>query len=108
MGSKETFLKCYGDSLSLPVFIRSLIGLDRQAVQQAFSQYLTDSNYNEKQIRFIEMVIEQLTKQGIMQSSRLYESPFNQIHYEGIDGIFSEKDTDEIFEIINHFNQLTA
>lgn len=54
------------------------------------------------------MVIEQLTKQGIMQSSRLYESPFNQIHYEGIDGIFSEKDTDEIFEIINHFNQLTA
>lgn len=108
VGSKETFLKCYGDSLSLPVFIRSLIGLDRQAVQQAFSQYLTDSNYNEKQIRFIEMVIEQLTKQGIMQSSRLYESPFNQIHYEGIDGIFSEKDTDEIFEIINHFNQLTA
>src|SRR5690606_22049615 len=55
--SKEKFEECFGTEKSLPLFIRSLVGLDRQAVQAAFSKYLQGTTYNEKQIRFIEMVI---------------------------------------------------
>ena len=65
-------------------FIRSLVGLDRQAVQEAFSKYLQGSTYNEKQIRFVEMLIEHLTQNGVLDASQLYEPPFNQIHYEGL------------------------
>lgn len=103
--SKEKFEQCFGTDQPLPLFIRSLVGLDRQAVQQAFSKYLQGTTYNEKQIRFIEMMIEHLTQRGVLEASQLYEPPFNQIHYEGIDGVFNDGDADEIFEVVEAFNQ---
>lgn len=102
--SKEKFEQCFGTDKPLPLFIRSLVGLDRQAVQQAFSKYLQGSTYNEKQIRFIEMVIDHLTIRGTLEASQLYEPPFNQIHYEGIDGVFGDADTDNIFGVVEAFN----
>ncbi len=103
--SKEKFEQCFGTDKPLPLFIRSLVGLDRQSVQQAFSKYLQGSTYNEKQIRFIEMVIEHLTIRGTLEASQLYEPPFNQIHYEGIDGVFSDGDADNIFGVVEAFNE---
>lgn len=103
--SKEKFEQCFGADKPLPLFIRSLVGLDRQAVQEAFSQYLQGSTYNEKQIRFIEMIIEHLTIRGTLEASQLYEPPFNQIHYEGIEGVFSENDADKIFDVVEAFNE---
>lgn len=103
--SKEKFEECFGTDKSLPFFIRSLVGLDRQAVQQAFSNYLQGSAYNEKQIRFIEMVIDHLTIRGTLEASQLYEPPFNQIHYEGIDGVFGDGDADNIFGVVEAFNE---
>jgi len=103
--SKEKFEECFGTEKSLPLFIRSLVGLDRQAVQEAFSKYLQGSTYNEKQIRFIEMVIEHLTIRGTLEASQLYEPPFNQIHYEGIDGVFEDGDADNIFGVVEAFNE---
>lgn len=106
--SKEKFEECFGTDQPLPLFIRSLVGLDRQAVQQAFSKYLQGTTYNEKQIRFIEMMIEHLTQRGVLEPSQLYEPPFNQIHYEGIDGVFGDSDADEIFEVVEAFNEAVA
>ena len=55
------------------------------------------------------MIIDQLTKQGKLQAIRLYEPPFNQIHYEGFDCLFSDNDIDKIFKKIDYFNNvLTA
>ncbi|MEK5759875.1 DEAD/DEAH box helicase family protein [Acinetobacter variabilis] len=103
--SKEKFEQCFGTDKPLPLFIRSLVGLDRQAVQQAFSKYLQGSTYNEKQIRFIEMIVEHLTIRGTLESSQLYEPPFNQIHYEGIDGVFGDAEADNIFGVVEAFNE---
>ncbi|TXJ07011.1 MAG: DEAD/DEAH box helicase, partial [Acinetobacter sp.] len=103
--SKERFEACFGTEKSLPLFIRSLVGLDRQAVQQAFSKYLQGSTYNEKQIRFVEMLIEHLTQNGVLEAAQLYEPPFNQVHYEGIDGVFSGRDANNIIELVGVFNQ---
>lgn len=103
--SKEKFEQCFGVDQSLPMFIRSLVGLDRQAVQAAFSKYLQGTTYNEKQIRFIEMVIEHLTIRGTLQPEQLYEPPFNQIHFEGIDGVFTGGDADNILNVVEAFNE---
>lgn len=102
--SRERFLECFGADKSLPVFIRSLVGLDRAAVQAVFSQYLQGSTYNERQIRFMDMVIDHLTKNGVLQAHQLYEPPFNQIHYEGIDGVFKEAEADNIVQMIKQIN----
>lgn len=106
--SRDKFEECFGTDQSLPMFIRSLVGLDRKAVQEAFSKYLQGSSYNEKQIRFIEMMIDHLTQNGVLDAAQLYEAPFNQIHYEGIDGVFSEADADNIFGVVEAFNEAVA
>ena len=76
---------------SLAYFVRSLVGLDRSAAQAAFSEFLNDRSLSPPQIRFVEMVIEQLTARGVMDASALYEAPFNNLHAGGPDGLFAGK-----------------
>jgi len=86
-----TSLLARQDAPSLAYFVRGMVGMDRTAAQAAFSEFLTDRSLTERQIRFIEMVIEQLTARGVMESSALYEQPFTGLHVGGPDEIFSNK-----------------
>jgi len=74
---------------SLAYFVRTLVGLDRAAAQAAFSTFLNDRSLTPPQIRFIEMVIDQLTSRGVMDPAALYESPFSAIHGGGPEALFS-------------------
>jgi type I restriction enzyme R subunit len=86
-------------SPSLAHFIRSLVGMDRAAAHAAFSDFLSDRNLTPPQIRFIEMVIDQLTARGVMEARALYEPPFSNLHAGGPDELFAgkEKIIDGIF-----------
>ncbi len=64
----------------------------RAAAQDAFSQYLSDRSLTPPQIRFIEMVIDQLTSRGVMDASALYEPPFSNLHTGGPDALFIGKE----------------
>ena len=77
---------------SLAYFVRTLVGFDRVAAQAAFSEFLNDRSLSTPQIRFVELVIEQLTARGVMDASALYEAPFSQIHGGGPDELFSGKE----------------
>ncbi len=57
----------------LGLFIRSLVGLDRPAATEAFSQFLDSSAFSVQQIRFVELVIDELTATGVMEPSRLFQ-----------------------------------
>lgn len=76
---------------SLAHFVRSLVGLDRSAAQSAFSVFLNDRSLTTQQIRFIEMVIDQLTARGVMDGAALYEPPFTNLHAGGPDALFEGK-----------------
>lgn len=102
--SREQFEKAFGKHDSLSAFIRSLVGLDRNAAKQAFSKYLDETQFNTSQIRFIEKIIDHLTQRGIMDAGLLYEEPFTGIHYEGLDGVFPSATADEIVTIIELIN----
>lgn len=49
---------------SLGVFVRSLIGLDRDAVMEAFSQYLDESRFTADQIWSIGMEVDDSRRTG--------------------------------------------
>jgi type I restriction enzyme, R subunit len=102
--SRERFEEVYGKNLSLKLFIRQLVGLDRNAAKQAFAQYLEGSTFNATQIRFVETIIDYLTQNGIMDAGLLYEPPFTDLHYEGLDGVFQPDDADQIISIVRSFN----
>lgn len=91
---------------SLVHFVRGLVGMDRAAAQSAFSQFLNDRSLTPPQIRFIEMMIDQLTARGMMGASALYEAPFSDIHSGGPDALFAGKENiiEGIFEALNSFS----
>ncbi len=76
---------------SLVYFVRSLVGLDRAAAQAAFSQLLSDQSLTPPQIRFVEMIIDQLTARGVIERDALYEAPFIYLHAGGPEGLFAGK-----------------
>lgn len=78
---------------SLAHFIRSMVGMDRSAAHAAFAQFLDDRSLTPPQIRFIEMVIDQLTARGVMEASALYEPPFSNLHAGGPDELFAGRET---------------
>ena len=79
------------DAPSLAHFVRSMVGMDRAAAQEAFSEFLSNRSLTTPQIRFIEMVIDQLTARGVMEPSALYEAPFSSVHAGGPEALFAGK-----------------
>ena len=74
---------------SLAHFVRGLVGMDRAAAQAAFSKLLSNQSLSPPQIRFVEMIIEQLTARGVIEPGALYEAPFTGLHADGPDGLFA-------------------
>lgn len=92
---------------SLPYFVRTIVGLDRAAAQAAFADFLGDRSLTPAQIRFIEMIIDQLTARGVIEPGALYEPPFTSIHSGGPDALFSgnAQVIDGIFERVGEFER---
>lgn len=95
-------------SKGLGRFIRSLVGLERGAVAEAFSAFLGTGNANADQVEFVELVIEHLTHEGVMDPKLLYESPFTDIAPSGPEQVFPLKRTDELIDLIDSFNSSAA
>lgn len=97
---REHFEEIYGHEKSLPLFIRSLVGMDRAAAKEAFGAFLDDSRYTSKQIRFVEMIIDRLTANGPIDTAQLYEQPFTAVHHKGLDGVFGSGDAEGIVRVV--------
>ena len=86
-------------------FVRSLVGLDRAAVSEAFGDFLSAGTATATQIEFINMVIEHLTDQGVMDPALLYEPPFTDIAPTGPDQLFDEEKVTRLFTRIRAINE---
>ena len=106
--SRKRFEDSFGSDRPLTVFIRSLVGLDRNAAKEAFGQFLDQNRYTSQQIRFVEMIIDRLTQGGVMEPGHLYEPPFTGVHYQGLDGAFGDADADAIVGVIEEINRRAA
>lgn len=85
----------------LGLFIRSLIGLDREAAKEAFAELLAGQSLNANQIEFINLIIDYLTERGAMDPRRLYESPFTDFDDQGVSGVFPQADVQRIVKVLN-------
>jgi type I site-specific restriction endonuclease len=85
--------------------IRSVIGMDAEAVHERFTQFVQEHpNLASHQIRFLDMLQNHIAKYGSIEVDRLYEPPFTLIHSDGLDGVFNE-DTlaDKLLAIVDSF-----
>jgi type I restriction enzyme R subunit len=50
-------------------------------------------------------LVDYLTKNGVIDSSMLFDRPFTDINQQGVAGVFEEKDAEKLISIIHHFNE---
>jgi type I restriction enzyme R subunit len=89
-------------------FVRSLVGLDRAAVTEAFGDFLSTGTASAAQIEFINMVIEHLTDQGIMDPALLYEPPFTDVAPTGPEQVFDEARVKRLVDLIRGLSESAA
>ena len=101
-GSKEELIKHYGER-PLGIFIRSIVGLSKAALNESFSDFLHRGNLDANQMSFIKTVIDYMAVNGTIHKGALFdESPFNNLHDQGVAGVFdNDGDQVKIFSIID-------
>jgi type I restriction enzyme R subunit len=92
----------------LGVFIRSLIGLDREAAKQAFAAFLSDKTLSADQIEFVDMIIDHLTARGVMEPEALYESPFTDMNAMGAEGVLGKDRVAKVIHILRDIRSRAA
>jgi type I restriction enzyme R subunit len=102
-GTREDFVKEFGEA-PLGVFIRSIIGLDVKAAQDAFAEFLTTGNLRADQMTFIQNIISYLTKNGTIDPGMLFEPPFTDVNDQGLMGVFDDGASHKIISIIEKIN----
>ncbi len=95
-------------SQGLGLFIRSLVGLDRETAKQAFGEFLSGSAASANQIEFINLIIDHLTHHGIMEPGLLYDSPFTDINSQGPEGLFSPNQVDALISVLEDIRATAA
>ncbi len=76
VGTKQDYEHEFGTK-PLGEFVREIVGLDMNAAKEAFSEYLTNTSLDSRQIYFVNQIVEYIIHNGIMKDlSVLQESPF--------------------------------
>jgi type I restriction enzyme, R subunit len=83
------------ESDGLRLFVRSLVGLERDAAERALADFIDGRTLSANQLDFIGLVVDHLTENGAMTADRLYESPFTDFAPQGPEEIFPATDADE-------------
>ena len=83
------------------LFVRSLVGMERDAAAAAFSAFLSDRSLTADQIEFVNMIVEHVTEHGFMLPARLYESPFTDVSPTGPDGVFGDGRVDALIDVLH-------
>ncbi len=104
LGTKEDFVKNYGEQ-PLGKFIRSILGLEEEAVQKAFSEFIDTGNLRVEQIQFIRTIVSHFKINGVLELQQLAHPPFTEINDKGIFGLFEDEDQDKIIRIVEDVNK---
>jgi type I restriction enzyme R subunit len=101
VGTEQAIQRPAEECNGFGLFIRSLVGLDRNAAKELFAEFLADGTHTATQIRFINEILDELTSRGVMDPARLYDPPFSDLAPTGPEGLFSEAEVDNICHLLD-------
>ncbi len=93
------------ETQSLGLFVRSLVGLDREAAKRSLSQFTQAGTLTANQMEFVNLIVNHLATRGVIELGRLYEGPFTDVHPFGLDGLFKEESTVALLTALNAVRQ---
>ena len=76
LGTKEDYQQEYKDK-PLGELVREIVGLDINSAKEAFAKYLNDVNLDDRQIYFVNQIINYIVQNGMMKNfAVMQEAPF--------------------------------
>jgi type I restriction enzyme, R subunit len=102
VGGVGDLQKAKDESQGLGLFVRSLVGMDREAAEGAFAGFLAGKILGASQIEFVNLIVDHLTEHGAMDQALLYESPFTDVTPTGPEELFTSKQLDELVAVLDH------
>ncbi|RDY22699.1 DUF4145 domain-containing protein [Romboutsia maritimum] len=105
LGNSSDYKKEFGDT-PVTQLVRKLVGLDREAANEAFSEFLNNESFNTKQIHFVKLIVDYVVRNGFIEDNRvLMEDPFRTVG--GIIDLF-ENNIEERNKLIKTINEIKA
>ncbi|HBI7044879.1 DEAD/DEAH box helicase family protein [Clostridium perfringens] len=103
LGSKEEYEKEYGKTPATQL-VRKILGLDRNAANEAFSEFLNNQSFNSSQIHFVKLIVDYIVKNGFIENNKiLTEDPFRSVG--SIIDLFANN-VDERTKLIKTINEI--
>lgn len=100
IGTPDDVARARTEAGSLGLFVRSLVGLDRAAAKEALGEFLDGSTWSANQIEFVNLIVDDLTRHGVVEARRIYEPPFTDVSPEGPEAIFTETQVDRLVDVL--------
>lgn len=79
LGTTEDYKKEFGD-VPVSKLVRKIVGLDRQAANEAFSEFLNSKSLNTSQVHFVKLIVDYVVKNGLIDDNKiLQQDPFRTV-----------------------------
>ncbi|WP_137890932.1 DEAD/DEAH box helicase family protein [Ramlibacter sp. 2FC] len=105
-GSADDVHRASEQAHGLGLFVRSLVGLDREAATQALGAFVAGKTLSANQLEFISLIVTHLTEQGVMATALLYEPPFTDVAPRGPDGLFTPAQVTELLRVLDQIESM--
>ncbi|RKD24554.1 hypothetical protein BEP19_09245 [Ammoniphilus oxalaticus] len=106
LGTKDDYERDFGDTpMPITKLVRQIVGLDREAANAAFSQFLSEERLNLQQTRFVRLIVDFIVKNGTLDKKILQQEPFKTVG--SIVELFKDNidDAKNIIGIIDEINR---
>jgi len=101
LGTKDDYFNVTKEE-NLAVFIRSIVGIEQEAINQKFAEYLNTNILSSKQQEFVKSIINYVQQNGDITKQDLVEkSPFSDFD---VVGLFNDK-IDILLKVINNLHE---
>lgn len=93
------------EAQGLGLFVRSLVGLDHAAAVAALAEFTGGTTFTGNQLTFVNLVVDQLTRTGVMDPGLLYEAPFTGVAPTGPEALFTPAQVATLVATLKHIRE---
>lgn len=102
-GTQEDLARARTEGLAH--FVRSLVGLDRTAVEEALSEFIAGATFNASQLDFLAVLTTQLSENGSVDIGALYNSLYSELAPTGPEELFGDATFDQLELVLKSFDE---